>query len=239
MKYLFFLIFILSFNLKSKAQDIIIKNSNDTIKCLIVKDDNLFLYYVLVNDTIIQKIKHDEYSYFKRRSDISNKEIKKDTSQSYPVEKRVIPFFHAGYGLGINYGGIGGRIDISPARQFRLYLGLGFNYSDAPGINIGARLNLLDERKYINPYFGVMYGYNTVVMIKNYLNNIETTEVEVFYGFSFEFGIELYSNSHRNFFNIGLILPVRSEDYYNLNVEYTQKPWFMLPSIGYHIGVGK
>jgi hypothetical protein len=143
-----------------------------------------------------------------------------------------------GIGLGIDYGGFGFRLNVVPERAGFLFLGLGYNTLSA-GINAGAGY-LFAPKKKVCPYADVMYGYNAVIVIENASRYDRT-----YYGITFGIGIELHNKSNRNFWNLGLLFPIRSTEYEddlraiknnpNIRIE-TEPPPFGI-SAGYHFGL--
>lgn len=232
------------FNFLLNAQDIIVKNnSTDTIHCFITKENNQSLYYILPNDTVIHKISHNSYEFYKKGNSQTNQKSsseQKNSAPAFSMNEPIIktPFFHIGLGMGLDFGGFGGQLAFTLMHHFRLFVGLGYNTSDEFGINSGIKVNFVTDDKFISPYFGYMYGYNTVVHITSYNGYGQTVEyTDVFHGSSFQFGIE-FRASRRGYFDFSLIVPVRSSDFKNLNIQYTQKPWPVLFSVGLHLGIG-
>jgi hypothetical protein len=243
---LFFISIFLFFNFLLNAQDIIVKNnSTDTIHCFITKENNQSLYYILPNDTVIHKISHNSYEFYKKGNSQTNQKSsseQKNSAPAFSMNEPIIktPFFHIGLGMGLDFGGFGGQLAFTLMHQFKFFVGLGYNMSEDVGANFGIKVNFVTDDKSISPYFGYMYGYNTVVQITaSTLLNTSYEYTDVFYGSSFQFGIEFRTQSKRNYFDFSLIVPVRSSDYKNLNVQYTQEPWPVLFSIGFHFGIGK
>lgn len=64
-----------------------------------------------------------------------------------PKRQRSIPI-NFGFGLGIDYGGIGGRLSVLPVKQAILFGGLGYNF-DGLGYNVGAGFRFSPEKNYV------------------------------------------------------------------------------------------
>lgn len=104
-----------------------------------------------------------------------------------------------GFGIGLDYGGIGGKLELFPTAPLGLFAGVGSNIAGT-GFNAGLDLNFRPYKP-TTPFFLVMYGYNTVV-----------DETFVFKGFSFglggKFGLGLEKKSN---LALALIYPIREQ----------------------------
>lgn len=148
--------------------------------------------------------------------------------------------FSAGLGLGIDYGGIGGRFTVLPVKQAFLFGGLGYNI-DGLGYNVGAGFRFVTEKRMV-PYLIAMYGYNAVMLV--FINNeYQKQYSKTFYGPSAGFGLEQRRGKDaKNYFNLELLGLFRShafKDYKtklekNLGAKVIQLPVSF--SVGYHIG---
>ncbi len=241
------------FAVNTKSQDLIFYNNNkDTIKCKIINDKVQYLEYKLLNDTILHKIFQDQYDYYVQQNEAvkneltNNKEfivpnlITTDTnkiSSANNLTHPKYPQFGTGFGMGLDYGGILGiRISSLPNKYLTVFFGLGYNLNDA-GANIGALFRIA-PKQIICPYFGIMYGYNAVIVIVGADNYNKT-----YYGSSVCFGLEFRSKKLTNYFSLGLNVPNRSESFekdlqslrQNPNIKITQEPPDALITLGYHI----
>jgi hypothetical protein len=112
-----------------------------------------------------------------------------------------------GFGFGLGYGGIiGGRLSVLPEKHIALFAGLGYNLQKA-GINVGGIVRFLPDKK-VTPTFISMYGYNSVIVIKNAPQYTKT-----YYGPSFGGGLEVHLKNGQNFLNMELVIPVRSQKF--------------------------
>ena len=143
---------------------------------------------------------------------------------------------NVGFGIGVDYGGFGGRITYLPTPGFGLFAGLGYNLAGA-GYNVGGMFRFSPEKRVV-PCLYAMYGYNAVLKI--------TGAIEVnksYYGPSFGGGIQIKSKRNpKNFWNIELLLPIRPSEfeddqnfYKSQGVEFND-PLPVSFSLGYHIG---
>jgi hypothetical protein len=64
----------------------------------------------------------------------------------YYEDEKTTPIINVGIGLGLNYGGIGGRISFVPTEKIDLYAGLGYALIGF-GYNIGAHFRMLPEKR--------------------------------------------------------------------------------------------
>jgi hypothetical protein len=162
-------------------------------------------------------------------------------SQEKPDAEQIdFQRFNVGLGLGIDYGGIGGRFTVLPIKQAFLFAGLGYNI-DGFGYNVGAGFRFLTQKRGV-PYLIAMYGYNAVMLV--FINGEYQKQYnKTFYGASAGFGLEQRQRRDaKNYFNLELLWLFRSQafkDYKtelenNLGAKFIQLPVSF--SIGYHIG---
>jgi hypothetical protein len=141
-----------------------------------------------------------------------------------------------GLGMGIDYGGFGGKFALMPTEKFGVFAGMGYNLAGL-GFNGGATFKFSPSKR-VGPYLSAMYGYNGVVVVDN-----GPAESKTYYGPSFSFGIELKTRRNEsNFWNFELVLPVRSSEFNDYIDELKNSGYKItepLPiafSIGYHFG---
>lgn len=142
-----------------------------------------------------------------------------------------------GIGLGLDYGGIGGKVTVLPSQKVGLFAGLGYNIVGV-GFNVGGLVRFSPDKK-VCPYITAMYGYNAVIKITGDIEKEET-----YYGPSAGFGLEFHGrNNPSNFWNVELLIPFRSSDYHN-DLDDLQAnpyiemndPWPIAICVGYHFG---
>ena len=68
-----------------------------------------------------------------------------------------------GLGIGLNYGGLGARVEFLPVKNFALFAAAGFNFHKL-GYNFGLIGRLLPDKK-VCPVLEAMYGYNGVIVV--------------------------------------------------------------------------
>jgi hypothetical protein len=129
-------------------------------------------------------------------------------SQAPEKEKPNSGKFNLGAGIGMDYGGIGGRLTVLVSPRIEFFGALGYNLLGV-GVNGGADLRILPHSR-ICPYVGAMYGYNAVIKVDGASQYNKT-----YYGPSFALGLEFWGRNRPNFLNIELILPIRSSDFQN------------------------
>ncbi|MBL7857853.1 MAG: hypothetical protein JNM57_09200 [Cyclobacteriaceae bacterium] len=143
-----------------------------------------------------------------------------------------------GLGIGIDYGGFGGRFTVLPAERFGLFLGLGYNLVGA-GYNVGATYRFLPAKR-VCPTINAMYGYNGVIKVQN-----ASQFDKAYYGASIGGGVEFRTRNPKNYFNLELIIPFRPQAFYddvddlknNSAIEFQTEPIPIAFSIGYHFGL--
>lgn len=149
-------------------------------------------------------------------------------------EKPAFPKYNIGFGAGIDYGGIGTRATLMASERLEIFGAFGYNLLDV-GFNCGVDIRLAPKSR-VCPYLGAMYGYNAVIIVDG------TDDDKTYYGPSFNLGFQFWSARRPSFFNVELIVPVRSEEYHNTmkdlkdnqGVVFETEPLPIAFSIGYH-----
>ncbi len=154
------------------------------------------------------------------------------------LEKGKLNNFYGGVGLGLDYGGVGGRITYIPGDDKKTSFGVFFAAGLAlNGIGFNAGLNLRIGEKRLVPTLSAMYGYNGVIKIIGAPQYDKT-----YYGPSVALGFENKTrNSDDNFIHVELIIPFRSAAFHNDLKALQNNPGIeindpspVLISIGYH-----
>jgi hypothetical protein len=143
--------------------------------------------------------------------------------------------FNLGLGIGLDYGGIGGRITFTPIKQLGIFAGVGYPLVDF-GYNLGVQGRFIPDGR-VCPTFGVMYGYNGVIKVQG-----ASQYDKIYYGTSISGGIELHFGGRANFMNIELVVPFRSKAFHddwdsiknNPGIDIQSEPLPVAISIGYH-----
>lgn len=143
-------------------------------------------------------------------------------------------------GMGIDYGGIGGRLTYLPIKYFGLFGSAGYNFVGF-GYNVGVTARILPDKK-ICPTLNVMYGYNSVILVLN-----ASQYNKIYYGPSVSAGIEIHFKKETgNFLNVEIVVPFRSQEFTddlndirNLNPDFISEPLPIGFSIGYHFTILK
>jgi len=145
---------------------------------------------------------------------------------------------YIGLGLGLPYGGIGGRIAFNPSENIGTFIGLGSNFVGL-GYNVGM-MGYLPSKDRIQSYLSAMYGTNAAIFVDVPGRNFK----EAYTGPSFGIGMLLKSNKKNgNYWDFGIILPIRNSDYQDdldelesIGVDFT-KPFPILVNIGFNINL--
>jgi hypothetical protein len=142
-----------------------------------------------------------------------------------------------GFGLGFDYGGIGGNFMVYPQKNIGIFIGGGYAFAGM-GYNAGIKLRLTPgNSSVVNPYITAMYGYNASVSITD-----NPQYDKLFYGPTLGFGIDIRSRkpSSSGYLSIALMIPIRNSDAQNyidlLKTEYGASFSTNLPPIGLSIG---
>lgn len=144
-----------------------------------------------------------------------------------------------GLGLGLPYGGLGMKLAYNTADQVTLFGALGYNMVGI-GVNAGIQLSLPSEKQ-SEFYFTGMYGYNAVI-----INKIKSEMGGIFAGPSVGMGLKINSLTTKgNYWDVGLLAPIRSQKYKNAvleiqrnpNATLESKPWPILIYVGYNYNI--
>ncbi len=145
-----------------------------------------------------------------------------------------------GFGLGQDYGGLGGNILYYPHRSIGMFFGIGYNFVGV-GSNVGvkSRIVLGTSSNSISLSAIAMYGYNATIIVKN-----SRDLTKVFSGFTVGIGIDIRPWAfNSDFIFLGLNFPIRKpevQEYINTlksnyNVEFDHELLPVSFSIGYRI----
>ena len=140
-----------------------------------------------------------------------------------------------GLGLGLDYGGIGGRITFLPIKRLAVFVSLGYAIVDL-GYNVGAQLRITPGNR-ICPSIGLMYGYNGVIKVQN-----APEYDKIYYGTSASIGLEIHFKGKPNYLNVEIVVPFRPESFYDdwdkvkqlSNFSTQSEPLPIAISVGYH-----
>ena len=139
-----------------------------------------------------------------------------------------------GLGIGLDYGGIGSRLTFLPSERLAIFAAIGYNIVGL-GFNGGAYYRISPQKR-VRPFVGAMYGYNGSIKATGNISFKKS-----YYGPSFAIGTELWSWIRAGYFNLELILPIRSAAYHsdydnfiNQGVEFKVPSIPIAFSLGYH-----
>lgn len=148
---------------------------------------------------------------------------------------------YLGIGLGLDYGGLGGRLTFIPGDADKTSVGIfvaaGFALN---GLGFNAGLNVRIGEQRLVPTISAMYGYNGVIKVVGAPQYDKT-----YYGPSLAIGFENKTrNSDDNHIHVELVIPFRSSAFEN-DIKALQNtagieindPSPVLISIGYHFKI--
>jgi hypothetical protein len=141
-----------------------------------------------------------------------------------------------GIGIGLDYGGIGAKLNLLPGKALNIFGGIGYNFNGL-GYNLGLGIRMAPDKS-ICPVLLGMYGYNGVIVIKGGDDFSKT-----YYGPSFGLGLEFHGKRKaENFFNLEVLVPIRDSEFHDtlddlkdLGADVNNVLPFTI-SIGYHFG---
>lgn len=113
---------------------------------------------------------------------------------------------YLGLGLGLDYGGIGAKIEYLPIKNVGVFGSLGYNFLNV-GWNVGATYKIMPDKKVsINPM--VFYGYNGGSKIDG------APEYDMIsYGITAGVNVDIKMGKKGNKFSAGLFVPFRSNKF--------------------------
>jgi hypothetical protein len=134
--------------------------------------------------------------------------------------------------------GSAGALHFFPSNALPFLRGVGYALVDF-GYNLGAQLRIMPDKNFC-PTFGVMYGYNGIIKVQN-----ASTYDKIYYGTSLSGGMEMHLGGKQNFMNVELIVPFRTQAFYddwdklkqNSSVSIQSDPLPIAFSIGYHFAL--
>lgn len=133
-----------------------------------------------------------------------DKAISESTSSNF---ERKADKVSLGFGLGLDYGGIGGNITAYPVKNIGLFVGVGSNIIGL-GYNVGAKFRYVEPSSILSPFVTIMYGYNTVVAVED-----DSSLNKTFYGMTYGLGVDFRLSKHsNNYFSVGVLLPQRGSE---------------------------
>jgi len=143
---------------------------------------------------------------------------------------------YLGFGYGFDYGGVGGKVEYLPVKNFGLFGGLGYNLLSV-GWNVGATYKILPDNK-ISPNLMLFYGYNGVSQISGAPEYNMTS-----YGVTIGGSLDIKVGSKGNKLSVGLFVPIRSQKFMdnydavknNPNIEVQNDLVPVAFSVGYNI----
>ena len=120
------------------------------------------------------------------------------------VEERV----RMGLGFGLDYGGLGAKMEFLPIKHWGIFGGLGYNFLSV-GWNVGTTIKMLPDKR-VSPNLMAFYGYNGVIKVEgaSFYNAIS-------YGVTLgaNFDIAISNAGHK--ISVGLFAPIRSDEFMN------------------------
>ena len=142
---------------------------------------------------------------------------------------------YLGPGYGLDYGGIGGKIEYLPIKYFGIYGGLGFNFRSV-GWNLGATVKILPD-KVVSPNVMVFYGYNKVLIVLGAPEYNMTS-----YGVTIGANLDIKVGRKGNKLSAGFFVPILSKKYKEHINTKNIKPFFNLPiafGVGFNFKLNK
>jgi hypothetical protein len=113
-----------------------------------------------------------------------------------------------GIGLGLDYGGLGFKVEYLPIKYVGVFGGAGYNFAGI-GFNAGASFKALPDCK-ITPTVIGMYGYNSVIVVSGASQYNKT-----YYGPTAGIGGELKVGRKNNKLYAAILYPFRNEKFEN------------------------
>jgi len=151
--------------------------------------------------------------------------------------------FDLGTGIGLDYGGFGFKIGVSPIKRMFIFISGGYQVADF-GWQIGSGFYILtkDTKHTVRPNIKVMYGTNAAIAITDPNGNVVQEYSGVYRGVTIGAGAEFrFGKSKKHGFDADLNFPFRSQQYEddlnalknNPNIDITDALPVQI-SLGYH-----
>lgn len=184
--------------------------------------DSLSIYYMRAAGVTV---------YLKNSRLPAFKPAKENEDNTSTLPENAFGIMAIGIGMGLDYGGFGSRITITPGGPVGLFMGLGYNL-DELSYNVGTEIRFNPQKRSTVILTG-MYGYNSVLMIES------TNDRKTYFGPSVGLGVRtLAKNSVKNFFTAQIIYPFRDRELRELHREGLVNYIPVLFSIGYNFAIG-
>ncbi|MCL1867401.1 MAG: hypothetical protein FWF72_00400, partial [Paludibacter sp.] len=149
-------------------------------------------------------------------------------------DEQKSPIFYFGAGYGFDYGGIGGKIEFLPVKQFGIFAGVGYNFLSL-GWNIGGTFKILPDKR-ISPNLMLMYGYNAVLIGSDaYSKRYEMTSYGLTAGVNVDFKI-----GRKDKISAGVFIPFRSNEFKENHKRAENDQYFKMTPlfpIGFSVGL--
>ena len=126
-----------------------------------------------------------------------------------------------GFGLGLDYGGIGLRAEFLPSKYIGVFGGAGYNFQDI-SYNVGLSCKVLPDNR-VTPVITAMYGYNGVIKIPYWS--------KTYFGPTVGAGCEIQSWNNENKLSLILFVPFRSADFHNRYNELKEEGYQFKPGV--------
>lgn len=112
-----------------------------------------------------------------------------------------------GFGLGLDYGGIGGQLQYRPVQPLSLFLAAGTPLWGF-GYNAGMQMRIAPKSSFC-PYVIGMYGYNAAIIVRN-----ADEHNKIYYGTSYGVGFEIHrKRAPEQFWRFTVMVPQRPAEY--------------------------
>lgn len=132
-----------------------------------------------------------------------------------------------GFGLGLEYGGLGTKLTLLTDKPVGLFAGLGYNLNEL-GYNVGLDFKFTPRRS-ATAYLTAMYGYNAVI--------VGGENEKTYYGFSVGMGVKLVGKyRQKNYTSLAFLVPFRDKEFIEYGKLTKQFVFPVLFSIGYNLG---
>lgn len=159
------------------------------------------------------------------------------SAQRYRNDERERNVFF-GIGTGLDFGGLGFKVEAVPIPYLGIFAGAGFNFKGL-GFNGGLSFKALPKKK-LSPTIQAMYGYNAVIVVAGASEYNKT-----YYGPSAGVGLDWKVGRAPNKLFFGVYYPFRSDQYQkdfdklknNPSVKFDSEPLPITISIGFHFGL--
>ena len=135
-----------------------------------------------------------------------------DAKAQAPIKHKHIDWF-TGIGVGLDYGGVGLKLEYLPAPWLGISLGGGYNLAGI-GLNGAISYKIIPKQE-VTPVVTAMYGYNAVIIDKYKRSGNQIVVKTIYYGPSIGGGVDCaVGRLKQNKITMLVLIPFRTKEFH-------------------------